>query len=40
MDGEGKLDAAVSNLFLMLWFVGQVLGGLRLLQAQKPVVVD
>lgn len=40
VDGEGKLDAAVSNLFLMLWFVGLVLGGLRLLQAQKPVVVD
>lgn len=40
VDGEGKLDAAVSNLFLMLWFVGLVLGGLRLLQAQKAVVVD
>lgn len=32
VDGEGKLDAAVSNLFFMLWFVALVFLGLRFLR--------
>ncbi len=35
LEGEGQLDAAVSNLFLVLWFIALVLGGLRLLRVEE-----